>query len=58
MHTLRERQVQTAAGSRQQQQSADRELHRLPAADRDSQRERQAAAGRERETDRDRQKQI
>ena len=37
--------------SRQQQLSADRELHRLPAADRDSQRERQAAAERERLTE-------
>ena len=44
--------------SRQQQLAAYRELHRLLAADRDSQRERQAAADRERETDRDRQKQI
>ena len=35
--------------SRQQQLAAYRELHRLLAADRDSQRERQAAADRERD---------
>ena len=37
--------------SRQQQLAAYRELHRLLAADRDSQRERQAAADRDRERD-------
>ena len=54
MHAYTEGETGTDS-SRQQQLSAYRELHRLPAADRDSQRERQAAAYRERDTDRDRQ---